>query len=39
MTARSERAGRWLPAVMSGIGGVLAARLAAEGVKKGRGRG
>jgi predicted unusual protein kinase regulating ubiquinone biosynthesis (AarF/ABC1/UbiB family) len=34
MTARSERAGRWAPAVMSGIGGVLAARLAADGVRK-----
>lgn len=37
MTARSERAGRWLPAVMSGIGGVLAARLAVEGGRKAKG--
>jgi hypothetical protein len=36
MTARSERAERWVPALMSGIGGVLAARLAMEGARKRR---
>jgi predicted unusual protein kinase regulating ubiquinone biosynthesis (AarF/ABC1/UbiB family)/nucleotide-binding universal stress UspA family protein len=35
MAARSERAGRWLPAAMTGVGGLLAARLGMEGRRRG----